>query len=103
MYSSGVPHPFKEHSMNSTSTPANSVPLSQEKTQPPRLLDQLIDAAQRHGHAPDAATRIADWCQRYILFHGRRHPRELGRAEVGQFLDHVAASEKDPLRALDAA
>ena len=30
------------------------------------------------------------WIRRYVLFHGRRHPRELGEAEVRAFLSHLA-------------
>ena len=37
------------------------------------------------------------------MFHGKRHPRELGRAEAARFLEHVAQSEKDPLGCLEAA
>jgi len=31
-----------------------------------------------------------DWVRRFILFHGKRHPRELGAAEVQAFLSHLA-------------
>jgi len=37
------------------------------------------------------------------LFHGKRHPRDLGTGDVGRFLDHVAQSEKDPLPSLEQA
>jgi integron integrase len=30
------------------------------------------------------------WVRRFILFHGKRHPREMGAAEVGAFLAHLA-------------
>jgi hypothetical protein len=30
------------------------------------------------------------WARQFILFHGERHPRELGAAEVEQFLTHLA-------------
>ena len=55
--------------------PSSTASASPDNGQPPRLLDQLVDAAQRHGHAHDAAELMADWCRRYILFHGKRHPR----------------------------
>ena len=32
-----------------------------------------------------------DWIKRFILFHGKRHPREMGEAEVTAFLTHLAA------------
>ena len=35
--------------------------------------------------------------------HGTRHPREMGLAEIGRFLEHVAATDKDALRSLEAA
>ncbi|HEY5893195.1 MAG TPA: phage integrase N-terminal SAM-like domain-containing protein [Chthoniobacterales bacterium] len=35
-----------------------------------------------------------DWTRRLILFHGKRHPLEMGAAEVTQFLTHLAA-ERD--------
>ncbi len=34
------------------------------------------------------------WIRRYIHFHQRRHPRDLGAAEVEQFLTHLAAQRK---------
>ncbi len=44
-----------------------------------------------------------DWTTRFILFHGERHPRELTNTEVGRFLGHVAQTDKDALRAIEAA
>jgi len=52
----------------------------------PRLLDQLTEAARQHGHTEEAATTMAEWCRRYVLFHGVRHPQEMGLPEIGRFL-----------------
>jgi integron integrase len=71
--------------------------------QPPRLLDQVRDTARHQGHSEPAAAARADWCERFIRFHGKRHPREMGVGEVGQFLDHLAQTESDPVRALAAS
>jgi Phage integrase, N-terminal SAM-like domain len=71
--------------------------------QPPRLLDQLRQTAFTRFGRPEPGDRYADWAHRYILFHGKRHPRELGAGEVGRFLEHIAQSEKDPLRCLEQA
>src|SRR5262249_32947145 len=57
---------------------------------PPRLLDQLRQTAERHGHPGPMIQRQVEWCRRYILFHAKRHPRELGPAHIGQFLEHLA-------------
>jgi Phage integrase, N-terminal SAM-like domain len=83
--------------MTPSPTPAVS------SAQPPRLLDQLRAVAQQHGLPAQRAERYAGWVRRYILFHNTRHPRELGAAEVGRFLDHLAHTETDPVsRTLDA-
>jgi hypothetical protein len=34
------------------------------------------------------------WQRRYVAFHGRRHPRDLGAPEVEQFLTHLAVDRK---------
>nr|WP_313887350.1 phage integrase N-terminal SAM-like domain-containing protein [Nodosilinea sp. LEGE 07088] len=34
------------------------------------------------------------WIRRYILFHNKRHPQEMGTAEVTQFLTHLAVQEQ---------
>ena len=45
-----------------------------------------------------------EWVRRFILFHGKRHPKEMGAREVGAFLSHlvedrnVAASTQNQAR-----
>ena len=34
-----------------------------------------------------------DWARRYVLFHGKRHPRELGPDHVNRFLTHLAVAK----------
>jgi integron integrase len=57
---------------------------------PPRLLDQ-VRAEIRVRHFSLRTEEIyVGWIRRFILFHGKRHPREMGAAEVGAFLAHLA-------------
>src|SRR5438067_1119098 len=35
-----------------------------------------------------------DWCRRFILHHGKRHPAEMGEAEVNAFLTHLAVDRR---------
>jgi integron integrase len=57
---------------------------------PPRLLDRLrAEIRLRHYSIRTEATYV-DWARRFILFHGKRHPQELGAEEVTQFLTHLA-------------
>ena len=62
--------------------------------QPPKLLDRLA-AKMRLLHysiRTDIRTERAygDWIKRFILFHGKRHPRAMGAAEIEAFLTHRA-------------
>jgi integron integrase len=69
----------------------------------PRLLDQVRMVARERGHPAAAAAAMAQWTRRFILFHGKRHPREMGVAEVRQFLQALAQTEKDAVRVLAAS
>jgi len=71
------------------------------KSPKPRLLDQVQQAALAKFGRPEPGMRYADWVRRYVLFHGKRHPREMGRAKVEEFLQHLAQTEKDPLKAME--
>jgi hypothetical protein len=59
------------------------------------LLDRLRQVAHDHFGRPEPGERYADWARQLILFHGKRHPSELGAAEVGHFLEHVARTAPD--------
>ena len=69
----------------------------------PKLLDQLRELAQRHGQPEPWCEMSVQWCRRFILFHGTRHPKEMGIAEIARFLEHVAATDKNALRSLEVA
>jgi len=57
---------------------------------PPRLLDRVREANRlRHGSRSTEKSYIA-WIRRYILFHGKRHPAEMGAPEVAQFPSFLA-------------
>ena len=71
--------------------------------EPPRLLDQLRQTALTRFGRPEPAARYVDWVRCFILFHGKRHPRELGLAEIGRFLEYLAQGEKDSLRSIEQA
>jgi integron integrase len=57
---------------------------------PPRLLDRVRETIRARGYSPRTAEAYCAWIRRFVLFHGRRHPRELGPAEIEAFLSHLA-------------
>jgi hypothetical protein len=58
--------------------------------QPPKLLEQVRDAIRARHYSIRTEETYLRWIKRFILFHGRRHPREMGGQEVQQFLSHLA-------------
>jgi len=58
--------------------------------EPPRLLDRLRDAIRRRHYSYRTEQAYVHWARRFILFHGKRHPRDLGPVEVTAFLTHLA-------------
>ena len=62
--------------------------------QPPRLLDQLSIVCRRRHYSPRTLTSYRFWCRQFILFHHKRHPREMGAAEVAAFLNHLAVKRQ---------
>jgi integron integrase len=61
---------------------------------PRKLLDQVRDALRRQHYSYRTEESYVYWIRRFILFHQKRHPRELGLAEVEQYLTHLAVNEQ---------
>jgi integron integrase len=57
---------------------------------PPRLLDQLRDRIRLKHYSRRTEQAYVQWVKRYIYFHGKRHPVEMGKAEVEAFLTSLA-------------
>jgi hypothetical protein len=71
--------------------------------QSPRLLDQVAHAARQRGASQMTTAQLVSCVRALVLFHDKRHPRELGLPAVTRFLEHVVRTEKQPLPALEAA
>ena len=56
----------------------------------PRLLDQLRNKIRLCGYSIRTEKAYVDWNRRFILFHDKKHPLEMGAAEVEQFLTYLA-------------
>ena len=68
---------------------------------PPRLLDRVRAACRVRHYSIRTEDCYVDWIRRFILFHDKRHPDEMGAAEINAFLTdlavngHVAASTQN--------
>ena len=63
-----------------------------EKTPPaqPRLLDRLSGALRLRHASRRTEDAYRHWVRRFIVFHGMRHPSDLGAREITAFLNHLA-------------
>src|SRR5512134_448661 len=61
---------------------------------PKRLLEQVHEEIRRRHYSRRTEEAYVHWIKRFIYFSGRRHPRDLGEAEVTAFLNHLAAERK---------
>jgi integron integrase len=57
---------------------------------PPKLLDRLRAACRVRHYSIRTEDAYHDWCRRFILYHGKRHPGEMAEPEVNAFLTHLA-------------
>jgi hypothetical protein len=51
-----------------------------------KLLDQVRDAIRLKHYSIRTEESYVNWIKRFILFHQKRHPREMGTLEIEQFL-----------------
>lgn len=56
----------------------------------PKLLDQVRARMRRLGMAKRSEEAYVGWIRRFILANGKRHPSELGAAEIERFLTALA-------------
>ncbi len=68
-------------SMNSPSAP-----------QKPKLLDRVREAIRSRHYSRNTEDAYVAWIKRFIFFHGKRHPAEMGESEVTRFLSSLAVS-----------
>ena len=82
--------------------PVPWAPLSRGPTpSPPRLLDNVRATVRARHYSRKTEKVYVAWIRRFIVFHRKRHPREMGATEVTQYLSslattgHVAASTQN--------
>ena len=57
----------------------------------PKLLDQARQAMHTRHYSYRTEKAYIGWMKRFIVFHQKRHPAEMGEAEIGQFLSRLAS------------
>lgn len=57
---------------------------------PPKLLDRVRAAIRLRHYSRRTEESYSLWIRRFILYHGTRHPSEMGAREIAAFLSHLA-------------
>jgi len=59
-----------------------------------KLLDQMRDVMRRKHMSLRTEEAYVAWAKRFILFHHKRHPKDMGAPEIRAFLTHLAVHGK---------
>jgi integron integrase len=63
---------------------------SADHSRPPKLLDALRALCRFKHYSLRTEEAYTGWVRRFIIFHGKRHPRDLGEAEIRAYLTYLA-------------
>lgn len=75
-------------SQSETRAPSHDLPKS--KAVRSKILDRLRGEIRMRNYSIRTENSYADWVYRFILFHGRRNPEEMGATEINAFLSYLA-------------
>jgi hypothetical protein len=64
------------------------------RPQQPKLLERMRDHLRTRHYSIRTETAYVDWVRRFILFHDKRHPADMGSPEVAAFLTHLAVDRQ---------
>ena len=61
----------------------------------PKMLSEVVrDTIRRKHYSHQTEKSYVQWIKRYVAFHHKRHPREMGQVEIEAFLTHIAVEGK---------
>jgi integron integrase len=63
-------------------------------SQKPKLLDRVRHAIRTRHYSLRTEEAYVQWIRRFIVFHHKRHPQEMGVAEIQQFLTDLAITHR---------
>jgi hypothetical protein len=64
----------------------------------PKILDQLRNKIRRYNYSIRTEKAYVDWNKRFILFHNKKHPQEMGTQEIKDQRSGVGGPQLNSLR-----
>ncbi len=65
-------------------------------THPPRLLDQARNLIRTRHYSIRTEDTYTGWIKRFTLLHGKRHPKDMEKKEIEEFLTDLAVNRNAP-------
>jgi len=59
------------------------------------LLDQVRAVIRKKHYSNRTEQACAMWIERFILFHGKCHPKDMGARKISQYISHLATDQRD--------
>ena len=59
-----------------------------------KLLDQVRDVVRKKHYSIRTEQAYVSWIRKYILFHRKRHPKDMGEKEISQYLSYLASDQR---------
>ncbi|MBN2104640.1 integron integrase [bacterium] len=69
-------------------------PDSDLSSRTPKLLDQVRTVLRMKHYSYRTEKAYVSWIYQYIVYHNKKHPRDMGEKEISQFLSHLAVNRK---------
>jgi integron integrase len=70
------------------------ITLKGDTKKPPKLLDQVRAYLRVKHYSPKTEEAYINWIKRFIYFHNKRHPKEMGSEEIREFISHLANKKR---------
>ncbi len=70
------------------------MPDAHANSPPRRLLDSVRDALRVRHYSYRTEQCYVHWIKRFVLFHGKCHPRQMAEPEVAEFLTDLAVRRR---------
>ncbi len=58
-----------------------------------RLLDQVRHVIRKKHYSIRTEQAYTDWIKKFILFHGKKHPKNMGETEISQYISFLAVKK----------
>jgi integrase len=79
--------------MYSAADPRSKCEFGGKMPRMPKLLDQVREVLRMKHYSMRTEQAYLDWIKRYIFFHHKRHPAEMGEAEIRSFISDLASKK----------